>query len=203
MGTDVRSMTAQTLSIYANPAVIAINQDPLGQAAHRQWRYQVEDVDEYGQGEISLWVGGLSGGDFLFALINGGNNSRMMNATLTELFWDQSTSLTSGLSPMIQETWDVYDLWANRMSNVNAQAIINGTATMNGTITDSANSTTRYNSTQMSYADGLGMHDTALMGSKVASILPMGIFTAEIPRHGIGLYRIRSQGAIVRKRDEL
>ena len=54
MGTDIRKMTAESLSIYSNPAILAINQDPAVGAGQRHWRFYVEDKDEYGQGEISL-----------------------------------------------------------------------------------------------------------------------------------------------------
>ena len=204
IGTDVRSMTAHTLSIYSNPAVIAISQDPKGVAGHRAWRYYVNDTDEYGEGEISLWVGELSGGDYVVAFVNAGNEARMMNASLREIFFDESSTSTSGPAPQMMQSWDVYDLWANRMDNATANAIINGNATINGTVMDSANSTMKYNSTETSYANGLAMNNAALLGSKTTTIAPMGTLVAMVARHGVGFYRIRSSGSGgIRVKEEL
>lgn len=200
MGTDIRKMSPETLSIYSNPAVIALNQDPAVSAGVRVWRYHVDDIDEYGQGEISLWRRTLSNGDVAVALVNAGNETREMNATLGDIFHDSGSTR----SPYAMETWDVYDLWANRMDDATASSIISGNATVNGTVMENLNSTMRYNSSAMSYADGLAMNHPALFGRKTGAIAPMGTLRATVPRHGIGLFRIRSQGeAGVRKRDEL
>ena len=184
--------------------MIALNQDPTNTAANRVWRYYVNDTNEYDQGEISLWVNTLASGDVAVALLNAGAESREMNATLQDIFLDSSTTSASGPSPMIMQAWDVYDLWANRMDNSTAMAIISGNVTANGTITDSTNSTTKYNSTSMSYADGLAANASELLGAKTMTIGPMGTLTAMIPAHGVGLYRLRSQGgSSMRRRDEL
>jgi len=202
MGTDIRSLDAQSLSIYSNPAVIAINQDPAGNAGIRNWRYLVNATDEYGQGEISLWTNSLANGDYVVALVNAGNAPMMMNATLTDIFFDQSSGGSSGPSPLLKQTWDVYDLWATRMNNATANALLHGNVTSNMII--DANSTVRYNATKMSYADGLAANSTALMGSMISSIAPMGTLTANVPRHGVGLFRLRSRGApSMKRRDEL
>ena len=194
-------MTPQTLSIYSNPAVLAVSQDPLGSSAYRIWKYPAEP-DQYGQGEISLWVGALDGGAYVVALLNAGNYPRMMNATLADIFFDKaSTASSNGVATEVQQTWDVYDLWANRMSNGTAQSLISGNGTVSGAM---VNSTSMYNATQMSYAKGLAMNHTALLGAKTTSIAPMGTLSAMVPRHGVGLYRIRSRGGMaMRKRDEL
>lgn len=57
-----------TLSILQNPAVLAVSQDPMGLSAFRIWRHYVDDVDEYGKGEIQMFSGILSGGDQLVLL---------------------------------------------------------------------------------------------------------------------------------------
>jgi alpha-galactosidase len=201
IGTNVLTLTPSNLAIYSNPAVIALNQDPSASAGIRKWRYLVNDTDDYGQGEISLWTRTLTNGDTVIALINGGNSSRTMNATLADIFLDQATAGTYIPAPQLKQSWDVYDLWANRMSDSEAAAVLNGTAP---TITAQSNSTTRYNATVMSYADGLKANHTALMGSKVGSIGPMGTWSAMIPRHSTGLYRLRQVArGTTRKRDEL
>ena len=200
MGTDIRTLTPQSLSIYSNPAVLAVSQDPLGSSAYRIWKYPAEP-DQYGQGEISLWVGALDGGDYVVALLNAGNYPRMMNATLADIFYDKASTATSnGVATEVLQAWDVYDLWANRMSNATAQAIIVANGTMSASMT---NSTSMYNATQTSYAKGLAMNHAALLGAKTTGIAPMGTLAAMVPRHGVGLFRIRSVGQGMGRRDEL
>jgi len=198
MGNNLNAISAQSLSILMNPAVIAINQDPAGSAGQRVWQYPV-DADVNGRGEISMWTGSLSNGDQVVALLNAGNSSRMMNATLADIFIDGGSAYSS-------KAWDVYDLWANRMSNATAQAIMNGTSvtgsTLNGT-QSLGNSTGFYNATEMSYAKGLAANDTRLFGSKIMTVQAQGTLSAQIPRHGIGFYRLRMNPGATRKRDEL
>lgn len=200
IGTNVLTLSPANLAIYSNPAVIALNQDPSASSGTRKWRYQVNDTDSYGQGEIALWTRSLKNGDRVIALINGGNNTRTMNATLTDIFFDEATAGTFVPAAELEETWDVYDLWSNRMSNNEAAALINGTAPI---ITATSNSTTRYNATALSFVDGLNQTNAALFGTKVGSISPRGTWTAEVPRHGTGLFRLRKAASTLRKRDEL
>lgn len=200
IGTNVLTLTPANLAIYSNPAVIALNQDPSAGAGTRKWRYLVNDTDIYGQGEISLWTRTLKNGDRVIALLNGGNSTRTMNATLTDIFLDEATAGTYVPAAELEETWDVYDLWANRMSNTEAAALINGTAPI---ITSTTNSTTRYNATALSWVDGLNQTNAALFGTKVGSIAPHGTWTAEVARHGTGLFRLRKAATPKRKRDEL
>ena len=202
MGTDVRNMSTQTFSIFANPAVLAVSQDPMGASAYRVWEYPAP-ADAYGQGSISLWVGQLSGGEWVVALVNAGNEALTMNASLADIFVLQSTTNGAGLAPQTKQAWEVYDLWGNRMSNATAQAVLKGNATMSEAVTNSANSTSRYNATQTSYEDGLGKNDAALLGAHISTIAPMGTLSAEVERHGIRLFRLRSSGSGMRKRDEL
>jgi alpha-galactosidase len=133
----------------------------------------------------------------VIALINGGNSSRMMNATAQDIFLDQATAGTYVPAPELSESFDVYDLWANRMSEGEAASLINGNATSGG------NSTTRYNATATSYADGLDANNPALFGTQVGTLAPGGTWSAEISRHSTGLYRLRPAGGSMRKRDEL
>lgn len=212
IGTDLRTMTPATLSIYSNAAVLAVSQDPLGSPAYRVWRYPAP-LDDYGQGEISLWTGSLSGGDYIVALVNAGNVSLVMNASLTDIFFDKSSASSKGPAAEILQTWDAYDLWQNRLDDGTALAILYGNATsINGTATPGGkNSTagtngiasTRYNSTALSYADGLAANHPALLGAKIATIQPKGALEVEVPRHGIRLFRVRSTGGETKKRDEL
>ncbi|KAL8947955.1 MAG: hypothetical protein Q9222_005814 [Ikaeria aurantiellina] len=204
MGTNIPKMTAATYSILANPAVIAISQDPTGTPAVRIWN-RAADVDQYGQGTMSLWVIALSGGDYAIAFLNAGNTPLMMNATLAEIFIDKATTAggaTRGPLPS-SKGWDLYDLWANRMSDITANSILHGNATVNGTIMDSANSTMLYNATEMAYSAGIKANNAALLGVKIGSVAPMGMIEAMVPKHGIALYRLRPQSGASMKRDEL
>lgn len=203
IGTNIATLSPENLAILSNPAIIALNQDPSATAAVRKWRYLV-NPDDTGEGEIALWTRVLENGDTVIALLNAGNTSMMMNASMNDIFLDQRTAGAYRAPPELSQTWDVYDLWANRMTTQEAGSILNGTS-RNGTISYGINSTiTRYNATATSYAEGLKNNDTALFGSQVGSIAPSGVFSAEIARHSVGVYRLRSRGtATQRKRDEL
>ncbi|KAI9687225.1 MAG: hypothetical protein M1822_002268 [Bathelium mastoideum] len=169
IGTNVLTLSPANLAIYSNPAVIALNQDPSGSGAVRKWQYFV-NPDDTGEGEIALWTRSMDNGDQVFALINAGNISMLMNTTLYEIFLDDATAGAYEAPPELSESWDIYDLWANRMSNDEAASIINGTASPLGA---NSNSTTRYNATATSYANGLMNNDTALYGSKSSAKLEL------------------------------
>lgn len=178
-----------TLSILQNTAVLAVSQDPVGSAATRRWRYYVDDVDEYHKGEIQMYSGPLSGGDQLLLFLNSGTKDREMNASLVDIFWDQGAS---GTAKQIQQSWDIYDLWANRMSDEQAAAIINGTAAP------------PFNMTAMGgarhvYAQVPLPASNELMGLKVGTVQAGGTVTAQVPAHGVAMLRLRAQS----KKDEL
>ncbi|KAJ9639005.1 hypothetical protein H2201_005916 [Coniosporium apollinis] len=130
MDNNILNMDARALIILLNPAVLAISQDPLGSSAVRRWRYCLSSYDVSGnataaQGdgpaaEIQMWSGSLSEGDYFVALLNLGPEARTMSATLADIFVDEGGSR----SEEAQSSWDVYDLWTNRMPNRVANAII-------------------------------------------------------------------------------
>lgn len=198
MGNDLRKITPSTLSILSNSAVLAISQDTGSRPAFRRWRYFVDDVDQFGQGEIQMWSALLSGGDALVILLNAGNKEREMNATLVDIFWD---SAPLGNPPQASKAWDIYDLWGNRMDNDTAEQIIaaaNQTASGNTTNTDpdTIGINFRYNSTANGgYAAGLAQNLTVLLGKKVGVVQPHGRVTATVPRHGAGVFRLREQAS--------
>ena len=201
IGTNVLTLSPANLAIYSNPAVIALNQDPSGSAAVRKWQYLV-NPDDTGEGEIALWTRSMDNGDQVFALLNAGNVSMTMNTTLYDIFLDDATAGAYEAPPELSQRWDVYDLWANRMSDEEAMTVINGTAP---TIGADSNSTTRYNATATSYAHGLMNNNTALYGSKVGTIGPgsQSTFSTVVDRHSVGLYRIKQASSATQKRDEL
>ncbi|PSN62788.1 glycoside hydrolase [Corynespora cassiicola Philippines] len=187
IGTNVGTLSPANLAIYSNPAIIALNQDKSAGAAKRIWRYMM-DPDDNGQGEISLWSRTLSNGDRVIALLNAANNSMTMNASMTEIFFDEATAGAYRAPEELSMTWDVYDLWANRMSEEEAASVLDGSAAE-----IAADSATRFNATATSYEDGIKNNHTALIGVKVGSIEPSGTFSAEIARHSVGVYRLRAQ----------
>ena len=215
MGTDVTTMTPQSLSIYSNAAIIAINQDALGMPAFRVWQSpssvqnETYSVDAYTAGLTEFWTRMLDNGDFAVAFVNSGPSPTTMTATMNDVFVDLVTTGNNAPVPQLSQTWDVYDLWANRMSNATAQAIISGNMTMATNATSEANSTSSlplqtYNSTATTYKDGLKANATALYGVQVSTLAPMGTLSANVPTHGTVVYRLKSQGsAAMRKRDEL
>lgn len=215
MGTDITRLTPSALSIYSSPAIIALNQDPLGSSAIRVWQSPVKmenetySVDAYTAGTTQFWTCQLDGGDYAVAFVNAGPVSTIMSASMEDVFVDLITTGNNAPVPQLSQTWDVYDLWANRMSDDAAQAIITGNMTLATNTTSEANSTTTlpvqtYNSSAMSYGDGLKANNAALLGVKTSTLAPMGTLSASVPRHGTVVYRLRSQGmSRMRKRDEL
>ncbi|KKY25129.1 putative alpha-galactosidase [Phaeomoniella chlamydospora] len=194
MGNDIDSLSARDLSILINPAVIAVSQDPAGSSAVRVWRYYVNETDQYGQGEISMWSGSLFDGDQLVVLLNARNSSRMMNTTAAEIFTDAG----GAISTEAQESWTIHDLWADRMPVDVAQSIIDGNATANSNV-----SSYYYNATATSYADGLSANSTLLLGKAVGTLAAGGTIETEVPRHGVAMMRLRLNLSTKRKRDEL
>ncbi|KAF1350691.1 alpha-galactosidase/alpha-n-acetylgalactosaminidase [Delphinella strobiligena] len=195
IGADVRSLDANAYSIYTNPAVLAISQDPTGSSIVRHWRYFV-DPDDNGQGEISMWSGTLSQGDYILVLLNAANSSMSMNATLADIFIDNG----GAKSTEAQQSWDLYDIWGNRIPNSTANLILDSNSTM-----AAMNITSYYwNATETSFADGIAANNSLLLGTKVGSVAALGTVMADVPRHGVVAYRMRPNGApATRKRDEL
>ena len=211
MGNDISLMDAKTLSILSNPAIIAINQDPIGMPAFKVWQKPNQIQNDtyssalYTQGETYFWTGKLQGGDMVAAFVNAGSSPTAMSATMEDIFIDQVTTGSSKPVKMITQTWDVYDLWANRMSDTIAQSIINGNVTrnINGTTLNSGNAPINYNSTAVTYKEGLAVNNTALLGAKIGVLTSAGTLNAEVASHGVAVFRLRSQGTAKRKRDEL
>ncbi|CAI4061311.1 hypothetical protein SKDZ_07G0040 [Saccharomyces kudriavzevii ZP591] len=177
IGADVNNLRASSYSIYTQASVIAINQDPEGAPATRVWKHQVPYTDKYGEGEIQLWSGPLANGDQVIALLNGGNKARPMSTDLEEIFFDNYLG-----SKELSSTWDIYDLWANRVDNATASGILENNRVNNATL---------YNATQLSYKEGLSKNDARLFGTKIGTISPGGLLNTTVPAHGIAFYRLR------------
>jgi len=178
-----------TFSILQNPAVLAVSQDASGSSASRIWRYHVEDVDANGYGEIQLFSGGLAGGDQVMILLNAGSKDREMNATLVDIFWENGVS---GLASQVSQSWDVYDLWANRLDNTTAQAAIDGTKPPPYNLTSMGGA-------QKVYSQPPPSNSKELMGTKVGTVKPRGTLKANVKAHGVAMLRLRAQSS----KDEL
>jgi len=209
MGNDLRKVPPADLAILSNAAVIAVNQDPSGSSASRKWMYSTNEIDVDGRAAIQLWSGNLNsttGGDYtdmVVLLINGNNKTTVMNATLADIFVDSGPS---GTAPQVKMSWEVRDLWANRMSDDEAQAIISSSSDT-GNATTGYNATTvgkgRYNATKTSYAEGLAQNDPILLGNVTTTVQPSGTIVATVDPHGAAMFRLRALPTATRRRDEL
>jgi alpha-galactosidase len=141
--------------------------------------------------------------DWVVLLINGQNNTAVMNATFTDIFVDFGPKGTSAQSKL---SWEVRDLWANRMTDAEAQAIINGVSVV-GNSTTAVNGTGvlngLYNATATSYAEGLAARDERLLGNVTTTVGPSGTIMATVDAHGAAMFRLRALPTGVTKRDEL
>lgn len=195
MGTDITALDADAYSIYMNPAILAISQEPTGSTAQRIWRYFVPSTDRYGEGEIQLWAGELSLGNYIVIFLNAANEDMYMNATLADIFVGVGYS-----TAMPTTNFDVFDQWGNRMPNATANQILSS----NSTTGIMSNATSYlYNATAQSYANGLAKNDTRLLGQHVGTWETGSEWSTLVPRHGVKAYRLRPQATNMRKRDEL
>jgi alpha-galactosidase len=97
-----------------------------------------------------------------------------------------------GSAPQVNEEWEVYDLWANRMDIGLAEKILDATTEKAVALLKEAD---WYNSTALPYKEGLKNRDSRLMGKKIETIAPGGILTAKVKRHSVEMYRLKSVGS--------
>jgi alpha-galactosidase len=166
MGNDLRILSASALTILNNPAVIAVSQDPEGRSVARVRREMGVAKDKYGIGEIQVWSGPLYGGDQVVVLLNAASEDARISASLEEIFLHDGPE---GTAPQINEEWEVFDLWADRMDTAFAQKILKAPMDKLERLFKEAN---WYNSTELSYKDGLKRRDARLMGKKGGNITP-------------------------------
>jgi alpha-galactosidase len=200
MGNDLRILSAKSLSILNNPAVIAISQDPLGKPPIRISRNLNVAKDKYGMGETQVWSGYLSGGDQVVVFLNAASEDLDISAELEEIFVADGAG---GSAPQVHVKWDVYDLWANRMEEATAQKIL---ASPHGTASKTLAEVNWYNSTATPYAQGVKAGDERVIGRKIGSVGANGILSASVKKRSIEIYRLRSQQPMKRyhvRKDEL
>ncbi|KAL2439163.1 Alpha-galactosidase [Exophiala dermatitidis] len=191
LGNKLDQLSPQDYALLINPAILAISQDPAGSAIQRRIRTEVDDKDQYGFGEVQVWSGSLANGDQVVAFLNAGNASRTMQYSLVDVFGGITTNENA------QKGWDLFDVWGNQtlMSNEVASQVLNGTLAV-------GNATGYYNASDASWAQGLNQSNPLLFGTPVGSVQGGGTLSANVPRHGIQMWRLRPQEGM-RKRDEL
>lgn len=183
MGNDLRKLSASAYTILNNPAVIAVNQDPLGKPCIRIQRNKNVAKDRWGMGETQVWSGRLYGGDKVVVFLNAAGEDVQMSATLEEIFIQET-----GKAPQVEETWTAFDLWGNRMANDVAQRILDNPTTASTIFRE----VDWYNSTAQSYKDGIEKGDPRLMGKKFAVIKAHGSLSVKVKAHSAEMFRLRN-----------
>jgi alpha-galactosidase len=202
IGTDLRHLNAKALSILNNPAIIAINQDPLGQSAAMIERDVNVPKDRYGQGETQIWSGPLYLGDQVLIFLNAATEEREMSTTLDDIFVHFGPG---GSAPQVKVKWDMYDLWVNRMEDTVAEEILRSSSEKTTVLLEKK--VQWYNSTATPYVQGLEEGNERLLGKKIGVALPGKDIKVIVPRHAVKVYRLRPQSKVLNKytiyRDEL
>jgi alpha-galactosidase len=80
IGSDVQTLSRQTVDMLTNPDVIAIDQDPMGKQGTR--------ISQQGQGDV--WVKPLANGDRAVALLNRGGTPQTISTTAQALGFDDA-----------------------------------------------------------------------------------------------------------------
>ncbi|KAG8765506.1 hypothetical protein FRC12_007455 [Ceratobasidium sp. 428] len=101
LGNDVTAMTAETLEIITNKAVIAVSQDARGSPANRIWKKAVTD------GDVQLWVAGLVNSTTAIALVNTSPKAQKVDLLFADAFEDSSPAARKA-------SYRLYDLWAQK-----------------------------------------------------------------------------------------
>lgn len=183
MGNKLDEIKPDDYAILINPALIAINQDAAGSAIQRRFRYQIDDKDDYGFGEIQIWSGNLANGDAVVAYINGGNSTQTISKKLLDVFGGIRTD------PKINTAWDLYDVWGNQTvmpTNIAAQ-VLKGSMKL----TDAPASQYYFNASATTWAQGVANENPLLLGTPAGHVGAGGILTADVPRHGVQMWRLR------------
>jgi alpha-galactosidase len=190
LGNDLRSMTASSLAIVNNPAIIALSQDPRGRAVQRIQRNLDVPVDRHGVGEAHVWSGPLANGDQVVIFLNAADADLDMAATLEDIFIMDGV----GTAPQIQQDWAINDLWGtsgSRMSTSAAQSLLDaqGADARRHFLQKTVD---WYNATEVPYAEGLNRRDPRLFGERIGTVEAGGEIKVRVPRHSAKVYRLQS-----------
>jgi alpha-galactosidase len=146
-------------------------------------------------GEAQVWSGHLAGGDQVVVFLNASDEDLDMIATLAEVFYHEGPN---GHAPQVKETWEIYDLWGDRMDNNVAQKILDAT---NPSVAEKLSRDAGwYNSTEIPYKQELRGLDPRLLGKKVGTISPGGSLKAKVKRHSVEMFRLTSENSEKLKR---
>ena len=99
--------SAESIAILANKEVIAINQDPLGEAAELILRYTEEEWD--------LWAGNLTGGRKVVGVANWRNETQVINLDLGRVLGIKLAS--------VRDVWAATDLGVVDYENSGVQSV--------------------------------------------------------------------------------
>jgi len=198
IGADLRTLSAKALSILNNPAILAINQDPLGVPATRVARNasSILPKDRYGEGETQIWSGPLAGGDQILILLNAADADLAMTAYLEDIFVGDGPSCSA---PQCQQDWIVNDLWSGRMSEPVSETLVRE-STSHSDAARILKSVNWYNATEITYKEGLERGDERLLGSKIGEIEARSAWTVNVQRHSALVYRLRPKSGVTGKR---
>ena len=89
LGNNLTAMTAQTLAIVGNTALLEVNQDPLGMAARR-----IDSTDTQ-----QLWFGPLSRSRHVLVMLNLANSTASLSVPLQTLGFAPSQKLSTRVAP--------------------------------------------------------------------------------------------------------
>jgi alpha-galactosidase len=189
IGADLRTLSASALTILNNPAIIALSQDAGNFPPHRiAVDYNVKK-DRFGVGETHVWANELFNGDQVVAFLNAADEDVEMSSSLEEIFVSDGPG---GSSSKVSLSWDVYDLWASRMSNEVAGRLIKASNEKDGEALKHIHSEADwYNSTQIPYQEGLAQDNRKLFGERVRTVEAGGILSHKVRRHSAAVFRLR------------
>jgi alpha-galactosidase len=196
IGADLRTLTPEALKILNNPAILAINQDPLGVPATRVARNTSVPKDRYGEGETHIWSGPLAGGDEVLILLNAADADLDITAYLEDIFVGEGPSCSA---PQCNEDWHVHDLWSTMMEDSIARSLIDKSHSRHDA-SRVFKSLNWYNASTLSYRDGLDQDDSRLLGETVGKISARGSWTVPVKRHSAKVYRLRPASDVRTKR---
>lgn len=189
IGADLRTLSASALTILNNPAIIALSQDAGNFPPHRiTVDYNVKK-DRFGVGETHVWANELFNGDQVVAFLNAADEDVEMSSSLEDIFVSDGPG---GSSSKVCLAWDVYDLWASRMSNDIAERLIKASNEKDWEALEHIRTETDwYNSTQIPYQEGLAQNNPKLFGRKVKTVEAGDVLSYKVRRHSAALFRLR------------
>jgi alpha-galactosidase len=172
IGTDVPSLSTSDFSILVNPAIIAVNQDPLGISAQLRWNTS----------NTQLWSGPLSPTgnstttlDMVVALVNIGNSTTDIEASMSDIFAGQTPGAPN---------WAINNLWGARLNDTQAQAIMSDGA--------AAHTEWIYNATEVPYATGLAQKEPLLLGTYVNTVSANETIQVTVEANGCAILRLQA-----------